>query len=374
MMRARSLRAVVARRGVSCGLLFAITIAAGCSGGSDVPPSANPAAPVTAVDASVDSNVLADAGSNDSVAANGLRPGRAFALDNGVDNPKVDGLAVRLGWSGLEPQEGTYDFTRLDTVLAAVKAQNKKATLHVAATEFQGATPTWLEAAGAKFYTYSFRGRPPTKEPVPWDPVYLAKWSAFLPKLAEHLKASGYLALVENASIAVPEPEMNLVGCANGMLDGASVPFDRSQYLAAWKQMVDLYHSVLPTVNKLVSAPQNGICGLDNDKEFYRNLMDYALAKDAPRFWLFAADLSAKGSDRVQTYADYEGKASIGFQPVAAFTSDPNHWVKGSLLDLYCSGLKMGAVYFEVYSADLANQDPAVQQAISAIHTPTSCN
>lgn len=293
---------------------------------------------------------------------------QAFALDNGVDNAAMDGVAIRLAWSRLEPTEGSYSFTQLDDTLSKVAAARKAATLHVFGAVAQAATPGWLKTAGAQFYTANGR-----TDPIPWDPVYLAKWAAFLPKLAEHLTQAGTLALVTRISITVPVPEMNLFSCQRGLLDSSTIAFDRAKYLAAWKQMIDVYQSAFPTTTKLLSAPQNGICLNDGDTKFFHEVMDYALSKDGKGFGMFAADLSALGSARIQPYTDLSSRASISFQPVAAFSNDPNNWVKGTLLSLYCAGLKLGGTYFEVYSADLNNPDPAVQQAIGAIHDPSRC-
>lgn len=303
-------------------------------------------------------------------AGDGMATGSAvgFALDSGVTNSQVDGLAIRSGWARLEPSPGTYDWSSLDQALAQVAAANKRATVHVLGSTNPLVTPTWLTAAGVKFYT-NLKG----SDPVPWDAVFLQKWSDFLRKLAEHLRTSGQLGGIANMTIAVPVPEMNLISCRNGFLDGKSIPYDRAQYLSAWKQMVDLYAEVLPEVNRLISAPQNGICFADNDTQFYHELMAYALGKDSAHHGIFAADLSAQGSARVQPYLDLAPQAAIYFQPVAAYTNDPNHWVKGSMLQLYCAGLKLGARYFEIYASDLESPDAAVQQGISAIRQPSLC-
>lgn len=292
----------------------------------------------------------------------------AFALDSGVTNPQVDGLAIRTSWARLEPTEGRYDWTSLDSMLAQVAAANKKATLHILGSGYAQVTPSWLMAAGAQFYN-GFKG----PDPVPWDPVFLQKWSNFLPKLAEHLRTSGGDAVLLNMTVAVPVPEMNLFSCKNGMLDGNSIAYDRAKYLAAWKQMVDLYQTNFPAVNRMISAPQNGICLADNDTQFFTELMRYAQGKDAVHHYIFAADLSAQGSARTQPYLSLAPPATLSFQPVAAYTNDPNHWVKGTMLQLYCSGLKLGGTYFEVYASDLSSSDPAVQQGISAIHQPSLC-
>lgn len=292
----------------------------------------------------------------------------AFALDSGVTDAKVDGLAIRTSWARLEPTEGRYDWTALDSTLAEVAAAKKKATLHVLGSGYAQVTPSWLMAAGVQFYN-GFKG----PDPVPWDPVFLQKWGNFLPKLAEHLRATGGDSVLLNMTVAVPVPEMNLFSCRNGMLDGNSIAYDRAKYMAAWTQMVDLYQANFPQVNRFISAPQNGICLADNDTQFFTELMRYAQGKDATHHFIFAADLSAQGSARTQPYLSLAPPASLSFQPVAAYTNDPNHWVKGTLLQLYCSGLKLGGTYFEVYASDLSSTDSAVQQGISAIHQPSLC-
>ncbi len=351
---------------------FAATLClCACSGASQA------SAPVpqqgARADAGADARAMPSAADASTDAASTPVPGPgagalAFALDEGVDNPLVDGLAVRLGWGRLEPSEGSYDWTRLDQTLAKVTAAGKSATLHVFGAVGQGSTPEWVRAAGAQFYTWNGR-----TEPVPWDGVFLDKWSAFLPKLAEHLRSTSTISAIAHVSITVPVPEMNLISCANGMLDSASVPYDRARYLAAWKRMIDLYQATFPDQIKLVSAPQNGICRADRDVQFYHEVMAYALGKDPQRYWLFAADLSATGSGRIEPYQDIAAQAHVGFQPVAAFSSDPNHWVHGTMLELYCHGLALGARYFEVYASDLTNVDAAVQSGISAIHDPNRC-
>ena len=216
---------------------------------------------------------------------------------------------------------------------------------------------------------------PPPARNVTLDDVIKSarEYNRDLRAAKEHLTQAGTASLVTRISITVPVPEMNLFSCTRGLLDSASIPFDRAKYLAAWKQMVDVYQSAFPTTAKLISAPQNGICLNDGDTKFFREVMDYALSKDAQHFGMFAADLSAVGSARVQPYVDLSSRAAISFQPVAAFSNDPNRWVKGTMLELYCAGLKLGGSYFEVYSADLTNADPAVQQGIGAIHDPSRC-
>ena len=58
----------------------------------------------------------------------------------------VDGLALRLLWRQVEPENGSYDWTPLDAALDIVRARGKKLTVHIGV--FAGAWPQWLQAAG----------------------------------------------------------------------------------------------------------------------------------------------------------------------------------------------------------------------------------
>src|SRR6266571_1389446 len=63
-------------------------------------------------------------------------------------NPNVDGISVREHWCDLEPSEGAFAFTFLDTVVAKAAAGGKKVLLRIGTSggsaQAGGNTPAWV--------------------------------------------------------------------------------------------------------------------------------------------------------------------------------------------------------------------------------------
>ncbi len=114
--------------------------------------------------------------------------------------PGVDGVAVVIAWSAIEPARGQYDWTLLDQWVGQAISAGKKIDLVVMAGS---SIPSWLfqpAPSGAGAQALSFTVSPhsgatgvcdPAVLPRPWDPIFLAQWDAMLAALAAHLKSAG---------------------------------------------------------------------------------------------------------------------------------------------------------------------------------------
>jgi hypothetical protein len=113
----------------------------------------------------------------------------------------VDGISLRQDWSALEPTEGTYDFTYLDSAVAASAAAGKQVLLRI---NTQLAKPAWvttaIQNAGGSFFTYLNNGVP-TTIPVFWDPTFLAKKTDMIAALGAHFANNPAVTIV-SASFA----------------------------------------------------------------------------------------------------------------------------------------------------------------------------
>lgn len=290
------------------------------------------------------------------------RGASAASLLQYAQRSNVDGLAWRGSWSDLEPSAGRYEWQRLDAALDTARATGKGLTVHVMGS--LGAAPTWLAGLGAQTYTYSAPYGSVT-DPIPWDAVFLARYGQFVGEMAEHMAARGDAARVTAVSVTVPVPEMSLLGCRDGRLTGGTT-YTRANYLQAWKSSVERMATAFPTQTVFISAPVATICQPDTDgRAFYTDVMDHALGLSA-KAAIFAADLNAEGSQRLEQVADgVRARAAIAFQTIWSATNDPQGRMRGSLKTAVCKGLAAGAKYFEIYQADLDNADAAVQEAIS---------
>ncbi len=281
----------------------------------------------------------------------------------------VDGLALRLLWRQVEPENGSYDWTPLDAALDIVRARGKKLTVHIGV--FAGAWPQWLQAAGMSTYRHAtFSGF--VTDSVPWDAVLLEQHGLLVSALAAHLRDRGDLSLVRAVSDGAPVAEMSLVACQNGKL--GDIAYQRADYLQAWKTSIAAYAGAFPDTRIFVSAPISVICYPDNDgSAFYSDLMEPILALKG-QFGIFAADLNAEGSVRInQVSSDLRQQIALGFQTIWSATDDPTNRMNGTLEDAICAGRLAGAVYFELYKADLSSTDADTRSAVQLARSATGC-
>lgn len=102
------------------------------------------------------------------------------AAQGALQNPYIAGMALRASWTNLEPSDGVYDWTYLDGQIRAAKANGKAASIYIAVS-VPWNVPDWVYAAGAKSVKTSVG-----KLPVPWDAIFLKKWTAFVKALGSH--------------------------------------------------------------------------------------------------------------------------------------------------------------------------------------------
>lgn len=93
---------------------------------------------------------------------------------------------LRLPWAFLEPSEGDFRWSLVDTPAQRWISRGKKVAFRFTTSEnwLEYATPHWVEQAGAKMVRYTFPGGPApdgaAADPVFDDPVYLAELRNFL--------------------------------------------------------------------------------------------------------------------------------------------------------------------------------------------------
>jgi hypothetical protein len=286
----------------------------------------------------------------------------------------VDGIAVRTSWQTLAPARGSYDWTLVDAAASAAASRGKKFGLHVLSSVYAPA-PAWVIAEGAQTYSYQIPGGAAVSDPVPWDSTYLAEWAVFMSAMSAHLQSTGGIARLQYVSVSAPVPEMSLAGCANGVMGSGAVGYERTRYSSAWQSTIQAVHAAFPGVAKLLPVPIATICRPDSDgPALYAELLGTALGLEPQGFYLYATDLNALGSSRLNGIATQQGRAPVALQFIGSASQDPAQRMQGTLKSAVCSGLRAyGASVFEVYKADLSSGDPAIQAGLAAIRSPQSC-
>lgn len=284
-----------------------------------------------------------------------------------LDRSYVDGMALQIGWREVEPTQGSYDWHRVDQFVQEASSRNKRVTLHLLPLH----PPEWVYSAGAEKYCFTMPARGdfmPGRERcemLPWDSVFLDRWSRLVAEFGKHYNSNPAVLAV---SVTAPAPEMVLPGAIPRTPAFADMErrYKKDVYLSAWKKMIDAYQNAFPGKIKFV-AP--GIVLFD--EYFADDVISYAQGRFGEKLWLFNAGLRANGvpqksmgSGHIAALLEVSGrKGKLGLQTIWSATEDPNNRMLGSLADALAQGLKMGAGYFEVYAVDIQNS--ALQSSLT---------
>ena len=321
--------------------------------------------------------------------------------------PKLDGVYVQALWGTLEPKEGAYDWTTLDAELDRAAANGKKVSLSVAAGD---ATPSWLFTAGAKKLAFVVAHHAAGGDAVasecktidlaaPWDPVFLAKYGAFIEALGKHVaasKAKANLRVVKIEGINEFSSELRLPAVPGGNVKGCALTDCPAKWLGAMgggyrpKKVIEAFRTLatawakaFPDVElglEILEAgafPPIGDDGKKEKDELTAKLIDVALEVAPGRIEVQTNALTATIVTPIVTAAGKRG-AKLGYQT--------NDWLKlegagcdaesmgdaktctektfGALLE---RGVKLGAKYLEVFPYDAKTFPKAVATAQAAM-------
>jgi hypothetical protein len=135
--------------------------------------------------------------------------GKLEPSDTVDDFPGVTTVYLRIAWSYLEPEEGRFVWSVLDTPAQRWLDKGKQIALRISCSEsfMRYATPQWVEKAGAKGYNFTpGKGVDPNGpywEPDYDDPIFLEKLDHFLAALAERYDGNPEVAFVDVGSMGV---------------------------------------------------------------------------------------------------------------------------------------------------------------------------
>lgn len=211
-------------------------------------------------------------------------------LGPAYDGREFPGLTVaylRLAWSHLEPAEGAFRWTILDTAIQRYAAAGKRFALRL--TVFEGdpsqGTPTWVRDAGAQrteVETFGVRSWEPDYD----DPVFLAKLEAFLRAAGARYDGSPGLDFVDVGTLGIW---------------GEGHPIARSYGLATLRRHIEMHQRAFPR-SLLVAQDdwarwfrEEGLAetaGLDLARELGLTMRDDSLCVYADPSLHYSADLA----------------------------------------------------------------------------------
>ncbi len=184
------------------------------------------------------------------------------------DFPGLSTVYLRLPWAYLEPEEGKFNWSILDTPAQRWIAKGKRIALRLTTSEnwMKYATPEWVRNAGAKGTFYQFgKGRVEssnTWDPFYDDPVYLKKLDAFLAAAARRYDGN-------------PNVEFIDVGTYGMWGEGHTFMSSQQDTLAIQKLHIDLH---LKHFKKTLLCISDDFAGHDKPGRSFP-ITDYALSR-----------------------------------------------------------------------------------------------
>lgn len=125
------------------------------------------------------------------------------------DFPGLSVVYLRIPWSYIEPEEGQFNWSVLDTPAQRWIAKGKQIALRITCSEswLRWATPEWVHRAGAKGYDFEpgvgVKEGGPYWEPDYADPIFLQKLDNFLSALARRYDGNTEVAFIDIGSLGV---------------------------------------------------------------------------------------------------------------------------------------------------------------------------
>ncbi len=124
------------------------------------------------------------------------------------DFPGLTVVYLRIPWSYVEPEEGRFNWSVVDTPAQRWIAKGKQVAFRFSCTEswMRWATPEWVQKAGAKGYNFKPGQETPTGpfwEPEYDDPVFLEKLDHFLAAAAKRYDGNPEVAFIDVGSFGV---------------------------------------------------------------------------------------------------------------------------------------------------------------------------
>jgi Beta-galactosidase len=341
-------------------------------------------------------------------AAFGASPSGVYALSNGkkitpqavLENPNVDGLALRYSWDELEPREGVFDWSRLDAQIAAAHSHGKKISLGVTAGIH---TPAWVYAGGAHYFTFVWDKSwgPPIcsrqRIPIPWDPLFIAKWTAFVRQLGMRYSESRTVVYIKITGInagtqetLLPHSrEIPIVRAADACVSNDDVAewqasgYSRRKIEQTWLDIAGSFAASFPQSSLGLMLVPGGfppiqeegqlMIGKKRDRKIALNLISEGLEKYGSRLVIQNNGLSA--AHGWKEMAKLPTGTMNGWQMLWRATNDPSCRMNNRLhpcdphsvlLAAVERGLRSNPAFIEIYQADILN--PGLQDIVADAH------
>ena len=186
------------------------------------------------------------------------------AIDRNLSsNPYITGVYLIYHWRLLEPRPGELDFERLDKVIERVRKHGRYYKLAVNPGIY---SPDWLYAQGAQAFD-TVGSNParaqiyqkPIRIPVPWDPIYQARYFQTMAKVAAHFRDDRQFRAITLTVATFMSPEWHLPKSAEDRQRWQSLPGFPEKLQQAWEEGIDRFAELYPGQYLVLEASSNPV-------------------------------------------------------------------------------------------------------------------
>jgi hypothetical protein len=313
-----------------------------------------------------------------------LSPAGVHCANTLLSNPSVDGVGIRQNWSDLEPTEGSFDWSFLDSEVARATAAGKKVLLRI---NTQFARPDWVtnavKNAGGAFFSWDKDGVP-TTIPVFWDPTFLTKKKAMIAALGEHFTNNTAIKIVWSSFANANSEDWSVPHTPEDVAHWFAVGYTSEKLLDAGRQIIDATMAAFPNQYVTLAVGGNGPVSptgnLDPDPSYVaRNAVLAARATWPGRLIVQKNSLAtfnppAPGTGTLFQLL-WDSKPDIGGQMLDACYGDTTYRNNDGVPDdpaaiLHKSvdlGVSYGMNYIEIYQTDVLNLPAEITYAHNAL-------
>jgi len=307
--------------------------------------------------------------------------------DRTYTNPNIAGITFRTSWADLEPAQGNFVWSKLDTVFDDSEKNGRWVEL-VLIPGF--GTPAWA-LQGVQTGNFSVLYGPGKGEnlvlPLPWDQVYLNRWFTFLRAVsARYENRPSFIKIAADGPTSITG-EMTIPDTPADLCNWVQSGYTSDRIIAAWKQVFSNYAEIFPRQYfslalfpplPIVSTTrcQNGTpTGVDHAESARVSALIVAMGADnyPKQFVVQENGLTAASADTslgaYNIVKSYSGKVVTGYQLATSammnpvYMGDPDGAT--ALQKSLQNGLDAHAQFLEVYEQDVLN--PAAQSVLATI-------
>jgi hypothetical protein len=278
-------------------------------------------------------------------------------------NHNLSGVCLHIPWDQIET-DGTPDFRSVDKTVAVFRRVGMKYQLCLKPGAY---TPASVYAEGAK--VFETRVRNPhranvgqaVKIPVPWDPVFVRRFSRIIEQLGARYARDPLCVSVVLTCANFMSAEMHLPKSPSDLTRWQSLGDYEALLLDVYKRFTDTWAMAFPRQD--VSLHLSKVLNLPFS--FQERIIDYGLSKYPERFSIQNCQLTGRKEDTGMMSYDlvqkYRLRAHHGFQSLAGL-SHPNERM-GSIEMAALNIVHADGEYWELWHGDGFNRETSAAVA-----------